>query len=381
MRCASCGDEVPEGVYCTRCGADQNATGQSPDAGRRRGRFAAQPDEHVAQPSVITTLFPHLDHDEVNEFRWALFAGLALLVMLYVAGLITAALLVAAFLVPILYLLYLYEVRVYRDAPLSVMGFTLGGGVVLGVVVSVTVAALRGPLPVVDASPLGTTIDLPLLLLTAVALPVLLEVLKPLPALLLRRRSEFGSTIDGLVFGVAAGLGFALGQTIIGFSQVLTSLDVRTDPANWIFPLITVAVLHPLMHGSSTGAITAAIWRYQREHRGTLELGAVVVALAAQLAFSLGGQLIIGLGSSPVLLLAWQAVVTGALLIYVRYLLHRALLDEAAGMGFTLTTCPNCHRQVTAAGFCPSCGLALSAVSSHARPRPDSAPAASPDPM
>ena len=36
----------------------------------------------MAQPSVITTLFPHLGHHKVHEFRWALLLGLAIDVVL-----------------------------------------------------------------------------------------------------------------------------------------------------------------------------------------------------------------------------------------------------------------------------------------------------------
>jgi hypothetical protein len=60
--------------------------------------------------------------------------------------------------------------------------------------------------------------------------------------------------------------------------------------------------------------------------------------------------------------LVWQAVVVGALLIYIRYLLHHALLEEAAHMGFAETICPNCHRHIVASGFCPNCGVALTAA-------------------
>lgn len=367
MRCHSCSEEVPEGVFCTRCGADQDATGGPGDPGQRRGRFAAHPDEHVSHPGVMTALFPHLDHDKVNEFRWALIAGIGILLLLYAAGLITAALLVAAFLVPVLYVMYLYEVRVYRDAPATVLGFTIGGGIVLGVVVTVVLNALQGPLRLTVAAPLDTGLDVAPLLLTGVLIPVVQEVLKPLPALLLRRNSEFSETIDGLVFGVAAGLGFGLAQTIVQFSQVLTSLDVRTDPANWLFPLLSAALFLPLLHGSTTGAIVAAVWRFGRQHRGPLEIGAIVAAIVAHVAFILGSQLILAAGHGRPLVLVWQALVVGALIIYVRYLLHDALLDEAANLGFANTVCPNCHQRVTAAGFCPSCGMALSAVPDSVR--------------
>jgi hypothetical protein len=48
--------------------------------------------------------------------------------------------------------------------------------------------------------------------------------------------------------------------------------------------------------------------------------------------------------------------------IYIRYVLHHALLQEAVHMGFAQTMCPNCHRHIVAAGFCPNCGKALSAA-------------------
>jgi len=62
-----------------------------------------------------------------------------------------------------------------------------------------------------------------------------------------------------------------------------------------------------------------------------------------------------------------QAVVVGALLIYIRYLLHFSLLEEAAHMGFAETVCPNCHMHIVASGFCPNCGMALSAAPTSVR--------------
>src|SRR5258708_36592644 len=99
-------------------------------------RYAAHPAEHVLQPSVFTTLFPHLGHTKIHEFRWAFAVGLAGILVLYIAGLITAAILVAIFLVPVLYLIYLYEAQVYRAEPALVLGFTIGGRAVLGIVVT-----------------------------------------------------------------------------------------------------------------------------------------------------------------------------------------------------------------------------------------------------
>lgn len=363
MTCRSCGREVPDGVFCTVCGVDQRlAAGPRDDRAKRLERFAAHPEEPVFQPGVLTTLLPHLDRDRVNEFRWALFAGLGVILILYVAGLITAAILVAALLVPLLYVLYLYEVRTYRDAPATVFVLTMGSGVVLGAVVTVLANLLRPTGPAIDVSPFGFQIDVMAFLVTAAAIPIAQEVIKPIPALFLRRRPEFSQTIDGLVFGVAAGLGFALAQTIVQFAGVFATLEVRTDPANWLFPLATFGLLLPILHGSSTGVITAALWRLGRRRLRRIEIGGLVAAVASQVAFAAGTQVIAGFGFGQLVVLIWQALVAGALLVYVRYLLHTALMEEATEFGLERITCPNCREDVTAGAFCPACGMALSAA-------------------
>ncbi len=116
MRCAQCDRDVPDGTFCTVCGARQGPGGTTGDR-RRLDRFAANPSEPVVSPGIFSTLFPHLGHDAVNEFKWVFLGGIGVLVILSLLGLITAAIILSAFLVPVLYLMYLYEVRIYRDAP------------------------------------------------------------------------------------------------------------------------------------------------------------------------------------------------------------------------------------------------------------------------
>jgi RsiW-degrading membrane proteinase PrsW (M82 family) len=371
MTCRSCRRDVPDAIFCTECGADQRGTAapSGPGAGRR-DRFAAHPDEPVLRLGILTTLLPHLDHDRVDEFRWALYAGLGVIFVLYVAGFITAAILAAAFLVPVLYVLYLYEVRTYRDAPASVFGLTMGAGFALGAVGTVVANQVRGPIPAIDGSGQGIEIDVASLLVTAIAIPIAFELLKPLPALLLRRRPEFGLELDGMVFGVAAGLGFALAQTIIQYGALFATLDVRTDPANWIFPLVSIGITVPLLHGSSTGVVTAALWKRGRSSIRGFELAGVAVAIASHIAFIVGSTAIVALGRGRPVLLIWQGLVVGAMLLYVRYLLHRALLEEATAFGFDRLTCPNCRETATASNFCPTCGMALAAATNsvHAAP-------------
>jgi len=101
----------------------------------------------------------------------------------------------------------------------------------------------------------------------------------------------------------------------------------------------------------------------------------VAVAVIAHVAFSLGTQLWKDALLSPLFILVWQAVIVGAVLVYIRYLLHHALLEEAAHMGYAETVCPNCHMHIVASGFCPNCGKALtaapSAVKRARKPRAD----------
>jgi hypothetical protein len=362
MRCDHCANDVPDGVFCTRCGSHQGTTGQSGDARKRRHRYAAHPSEHVLQPAIFTTIFPHLGHAKVHEFRWAFVVGAAAIVVLYAAGLISAAILVAIFLVPVLYLIYLYETQVYRDEPALVLGFILGGGAVLGIVVTIIERALYNPY-VNFGNPLrGAGISVGALLFLGLLLPIVQEAVKPLPALFLPNRRDFPETVDGLVFGIASGLGFSVAESLVGFSSVITNLPVHTVSGNWIYDLTTIAVLQPLLQGSTTGIVVAAVWRYRRGRFSSRELGGVGMAVIAHVAFSLGTQVWKDALLSPLFVLAWQAVTVGAVLIYVRYLLHHSLLEEAAHMGFAETVCPNCHTHIVASGFCPNCGLALTAA-------------------
>lgn len=354
VTCDHCGRRVPEAVFCTSCGAHQGTTGQSGDPRLRHQHYAAHPGEHVGQPALFSTIFPHLGHSRIHEFRYAFLAALAVLILLVGTGLVVAALVGAIFLVPVLYLVYLYEAQVYRDEPATVLGFTLGGGLVLGFAVSIVAdKVLQGTSKGMSVSQVvGLTVLLPIVQVIAMAAP----------ALLLRGRPGFAESIDGFAFGVASGLGFSVAEGLVRFSSVFTSQGLQTDSANWIAPLIGVAVLIPLLHGSASGVAAASLWRGDRAGRArALGLAGVGVAVVLSILFYLIGQLLQNNGVAALVVLAFQVLPVGALLVYARYLMHHALLEEAAAMGFRPAVCPHCHRHVVAAGFCPNCGVALSA--------------------
>lgn len=369
MICDHCREVVVDGTFCTRCGAHQDTAEGTHDSARRLHAYAAHPGEHVAQPSLVTTLFPHLGRHQVHEFRWALLVGLAGVALLWVTGFVTAAILVATFLIPVLYLIYLYEAQVYRDAPASVVGFTLAAGAVLGILVTLLGRLVLGDDLLVGRSSafgVGATVQVLPLLGIGVVVPVIQEIVKPLPMLWLRGRG-FPETMDGLTFGIATGVGFATAQTLVNFSVFIAHANLRTAPGTWILPLLSIAVLQPVMQGACAGIVAASLWRLLGR-RGSVRDGVgLVAAPAAHTGFALGGALLLQSAAGQAGELIWQAVVVAGLLVGVRFVLHRALLEEAAHLGMHPALCAHCHRHVIAAGFCPTCGMAIAAAPFYVR--------------
>lgn len=353
MTCDHCGKQVPDAVFCTNCGAHQGLADHGIAAQERPHHFAAHPGEHVAQPSIFTTLFPHLGQRKLQEFRWALLLGFALVVVLTATGLITAAVLVSVFLVPTLYVVYLYEAEVYRKEPALVLGATLGGGIVLGIAVTIISERVIG-------GSLGST-GLPIVSY-GVILPVIQLIVMPIPALLLRVLPQFGSTIDGLVFGVTAGLGFALAEGLVGYWSILTYPPLQPVSADWIYPITSLALLIPLLHGSTAGAVAATLWRPSRTGSGRwIALFGVPIVLVAVVAFYTGGLILDNHGVGQLIVLFYQTALALLVVLYIRQLVHHSLLEEGLGQEYRPIVCPYCHHHVMAAGFCPSCGVALSA--------------------
>ena len=234
-------------------------------------------------------------------------------------------------------------------------------GAVVGLVVTLVERAVYNPFSGVGNPLHNGGVNVGALLLLGLLVPVVQEAVKPLPALFLPNRKDFPETVDGLVFGIAAGLGFSLTESLVAFSSALPALG-HTTPGNWIYELATIGVFLPLLQGSATGMVVATVWRFRRGRLAGREVGGVAMAVIAHIAFVVGTQLLSDVAVAQLFVLVWQAVVVGALLVYVRYLLHHALLEEAAHMGFAETVCPNCHRHIVASGFCPNCGMALTAA-------------------
>ena len=292
------------------------------------------------------------------RFRSALLLGVAGVTALWIAGLVTAAIASATLLGPVLFAIYLYDVQIYREEPVRVVALTIGAGVVLGALYTIVRRSVLGSPPV--AGPLN--FDLQGVALSAVTAAVVQEVLKAAPLLGLGRRERFAERMDGITFGVLSGVGFSAGTVGAAYLGLLAALPVRTDPANWLPELMSLGLLQPLMQASATGALAGAVWSVLRRGWSGRALLGVGVALGGHFAFNLGGDLLRTVGPGQPAQAAWQLLVDLLLVLYLRDVIHRSLIEEAVDLGLQQIRCPNCAEQVVAAGFCPHCGGSVQAA-------------------
>jgi RsiW-degrading membrane proteinase PrsW (M82 family) len=358
--CPHCGEPVPPGGYCGTCGGHLGDAAQA----SRRFAYAAASHESVHRAALVSTLFPHLPHRHAHVFREMLGGGLAVVILLAALRLYTPAAVVAAILLPVLYVLYLYEVEVYQHEPALVLVVTFVAGIALGVAYSLVVDRLAGSLALggTDAGPL----------VTAVLLPVVMQVLMVLGPLLLLSHAHFDETLDGLTFGVATALGFTMAMVVAGEWHVLTtSLRGTGVPTDSMLRIVREGIVAAVVNATTTGLITATLW--QRRHRRAAGRHAstwralpasAVLAFAVQIGLGLASYFIRDLLLEVVV---W-VVVAALLLVWLRVVLHHALLDEGAEHHIgPASVCAECHHVVPLMRFCPVCGTARSASPKHMR--------------
>jgi hypothetical protein len=360
VECPHCGENIPSGAYCGSCGASLGDQG-----GRRRhGAYAASPHESVHRAAVVTTLFPHLPHRNAHVFRQALVGGVAVVLLLAALRLYTPATVAAALLLPVLYVLYLYEVEVYEHEPVTVLLVTFVAGLVLGTAYTLVLNA-GGDNNAFNGSARGP-------LLSGVLLPVIVQILMVLGPLLLLSRSHFDETLDGLTFGVATALGFTLAMVVSGQWHILTApLRGSGLPTDAALRVLRAGVVAAVVNATTTGLITASLWQHWhgRARAATRSawhglLASVAVALLAQIGLGLVSYFLTDLLLEVVV---W-ALVAALLLVWLRVVLHHALLEERAEHHVgPPSLCSECHQVVPLMSFCPACGAARSAAPKHVR--------------
>ena len=115
MECPRCRAQLPVVAhFCHVCGQDQ----RSADTGRRKS-FAAKPDEAVASFALISTIMPRNAGQRPQTYRIALTIALLVALIAAIFGAMSIAVLVAAFAIPIVYIVYIYDVNLWEDEPVS----------------------------------------------------------------------------------------------------------------------------------------------------------------------------------------------------------------------------------------------------------------------
>jgi hypothetical protein len=325
------------------------------------------PSEPVVHLSIITTLFPHLPHRQGGAFRWALIAGVGLVVVTAALRLFAPATAAAAILLPALYLLYLYEVEVYEDEPWLVVGATMVAGAVLGYLFSAWTGGAVSRLNITGDRNGG-------FLLAGVVIPIVAQALMLAgPMFLFLFRSRFREPLDGLTFGAASALGFTFASTLVQFWPLITGPLVGSDrPLDWALPLLRASILSPLVNASTTAVVTASIWLFRYDRN--LARGSWQSSRRSTLAVAFGSQILLGVLSFVVpeglTEVAVWALASISLLLFMRLVIHQALMAEGAVHEIGPdATCPECHRVVPTMLFCPSCGVARTAATKSSRTR------------
>jgi hypothetical protein len=295
-----------------------------------------------------------------------LIAGGTAVVVLALLHLFAPATVAAAFVLPLLYLIYLYEVEVYESEPWLVVGATMVAGAILGYAFTslVSDALARSSL---------TADRETAFVLTGVTIPIAGQALMLVgPVFLYVFRGRLREPLDGLTFGAASALAFTMASSLTAFWPLLEGPLVGTgSPLDWIVRLTQVGLLNSLFNASTTALVAAALWlqRYDRRRANrdwqSGMLGAIIVAFGAQIAIGMLGFAVDDLAVRfGIVLLA-----TLALLLYVRLVIHQALMVEGAEHEIGPDApCPECHRVVPAMAFCPACGVARTATSKQGRP-------------
>ncbi len=362
VECPMCGRVVPDGAFCGACGAHLGGTAAA--SAHRRYAYAADPAQHVLHPSIVSTLFPHLPHRQRRPFQIAVGLTLLLLIVLSLARLTGPAIAVAALAIPLIYLLYLYQVEVYEDEPVLIVGATL----VLGVVVGAVWAYVTGPRItqiLLRDNTFGVTAGN--VALGGVVLPLVAQALMLLGALALYSRRRYDEALDGFTFGAAGAFGFTLAVTIVTLLPTLhQGLQSNVPVGSNLLDILQRGLLTPLINASTTGLLAGALWlrrgpiRRLRFHAIAVSWGAVVAGVVVVRVF---------LGLVSVLLLdplrnaAAQAIALVLLIVWVRVAIHQMLLTEAVETPIgPATPCSHCHYVVPRMAFCANCGIATRAT-------------------
>jgi hypothetical protein len=370
--CRICQTDVPAGEFCGLCGCHLTPRrGEGPDWLRIRDYGAAH-GEHLLQPSLASSLFPHLPQRSRGAFRIGLAVVLVALVAFALLRLPAALISVAALGFPLLFLLYLRESDAFSDLPVRTLAITAALGIGLGVgwVLLTGAAVARSYGIALGAGIVGTR-----MLRDGIGIPLGGVVLMLMPAVVVRLlRPPTREALDGFMIGALGALTFTAAATLTRLAPQFGSGLVSKRPmASLIVEAGIRGVAVPLTAAAAGGLIGAALWftrppSKEQQRPGLVRLALVGFAVAVLVVYLALGLIDVSHFPQILMLVLYLAVATVALLL-LRVGLHLALLHEAHDeiQSDEPLLCPHCGHVVPDMAFCPACGAATRASSRSSR--------------
>jgi len=320
-------------------------------------RFRGAPHQRLLLPDPLATIMPLVSIQRRRRYWVVLLCGLLLFALLTAAAqsggsqsVVYAVTVVGALIGPVVFVQYLAESNILAERPLELL-VTAGLGAALGLPPALWLQRESGILP-------GS-------LSAALLIAAIEEPAKLLGVVWLLRRPALRFRMDGVIFGAAAGMGFAALETILYALARVETVGVLVGML-WFR-----ALLSPFTHGTWTSIVCATVWR---ERDAGFRNGAwkIVAALAAAV-------LLHGLWDWPgfpmPLNFVWLVLVGAGSVLLLRAILQHAAGEEqravvalapevaSATAAMVGVRCSGCGRRApSGARYCPRCGLALRQV-------------------
>lgn len=370
--CRICKVDVPAGEYCGLCGCHlEPRPHEGPDWLRIRD-FGAAPGEHLLQPSLASSLFPHLPPRSRMVFRAGLALVLAALVVFAVLRMPGALVAVSALGFPFLFALYVRESDGFDDIPARTWALT----VVLGVALGVGWVLLTGAMVARSYGvALGAGIVGARLLSMGIGIPLGGVILMLMPAVIVRiLRPPTREALDGFMVGALGALSFTAAATLARLAPQFGSGVVSKRPMDSLIVEAGIrGVAVPLTAAAAGGLIGAALWfrrppSKEKQHPGVVRALLVSFAVAVLAVYLALG--VVDVSHFPqLLMLALYLLVAALATLLLRVGLHLALLHEAHDeiQSDEPLLCPHCGHVVPDMAFCPACGVATRASSRSSR--------------
>ncbi len=385
--CTTCSRENPPSArFCAGCGAPVGST-------QHKRPYAAQPNESVASFALVSTVMPYASAQSAKTYKLAFLVGIAIPVLAVLFQQPAFALVTAAFVVPVVFIVYLYDVNLWEDAPVPVV---LGAFLLSGVLAVGATLALRAWLAAQsDGGLLGAVEAFSLwpFLILCVAAPIIGVILMLIGPVFLASRPKFDDLMDGLTFGIVSGVAYACFETLtINWELIAQGTNSGNDIAAWLPVIVNAALLKPIIFGCAVGIAAAEFSGLGEGYDGftgrflvrTLEAMLILVVFASGLYLTSLLQGTTGLVAGMV----WAFLVAGAVILRMRTVLQTALVEgalEAAARADSSKWssgpgdfCADCEMPLLVdAFFCINCGESVRARSKdarHAHASPDPAP-------